>query len=241
MKESFTMSSRDLKKLERFFKESPKLIKPVTANVLNTLAFENRKIELENIHRSMIVRSERFVRGSLRVEKTRNVPIEQQIALSGSIKRARFTGWEEQEHGTRPRTRRGFTTAARGGTRRKAAKSRARLKPAYTFHRYDDYRIKNARSQRQQIGVFLKIMMDPKSRSAMKRPGQYILPSYNGMKRGLYDYRNNRFTLYQSFEDENRRPRRTRWASSAMRTLTRTTDARRVWARSMAHVMKRYK
>ena len=83
----FYMDNTQLRQLQKTFKQSPKLLRPVTANVINSLAFDAKKQYYREIDRNMIVRNRRFVESSLQVQKARSGPIEKQIALSGSVNR----------------------------------------------------------------------------------------------------------------------------------------------------------
>ena len=74
------------------------MLRAVSAGTLNNLAFAAKKKAFHEIDKGMIVRNQRFVEGSLRVEKANpTLEMKNQKAQSGSIKRPRFSGWVEQE------------------------------------------------------------------------------------------------------------------------------------------------
>lgn len=119
--------------------EMPQVFRRVIADYINTSAFTHRSLNLKNMHNKFTIRDERFLNSSLRVETTRPVPINQQIAFSGSIKRERFTGWAEQQLGTAPKRKRTILPAARAGGTGKA-KPKARLRPGNQIYKPSQFK-----------------------------------------------------------------------------------------------------
>ena len=110
------IDDRDLKKFSQLIgKDMPKAFPKIVASYLNTMAFEQRIANKKSLEQKLTIRDQRFLNNSLRVEKTRPVNINQQIAYSGSIRWQEGTGWEEQQYGKKPERKHAITTSARGG------------------------------------------------------------------------------------------------------------------------------
>ncbi len=139
----FNADLSDLKRLERFFKKMPELIRPATANFLNSLAFQTRDNDVKNITSMMIIRDMKFMEKSLIVQKTKSVRIEQQIAYAGSTKRPRFTGWQEQETGATTPKKRSPTKYARGGNVRSVVGAKYRYHKIGKLARPEQFQGKN--------------------------------------------------------------------------------------------------
>src|SRR4030042_3526765 len=75
MQDIFKVDIKDLQKLIKFYRESPKQFRYATAGVLNFQAFQTRKYDLENIKNSMTIRDPKFMRQNLLVQKTRALSI----------------------------------------------------------------------------------------------------------------------------------------------------------------------
>lgn len=127
---NFKIDDRDLRKFQDLMgNEFPKGFKRVTAEYLNTMAFEQRKENKKNLEQQLTIRDQRFLNSSLRVEKTRPLPINQQIAYSGSIRWEGGTGWKEQQTGKRTERKHATTPSARGGNKR------SKVLPKYRFNK----------------------------------------------------------------------------------------------------------
>lgn len=88
----------------------------------------------------MIVRNKRFVASKIKVDKTHTrQPISSQEAIVGSIDGPRFSGWVEQELGTKTKRTRVFTRLARRGSPTRPAQPSVRLKASNDFTTPDDY------------------------------------------------------------------------------------------------------
>lgn len=235
MSQMFSMNKSDLRKLERFFKRSPKQFKAATANILNSLAFTTKRYDQINIERSMIVRNRRFVQSSLRVQTARSSSdIDRQISIAYSVKRPRFSGWVEQEYGRRPKRRRTVTKHARGGNMRSAMKSRARLRPAGQFYKPEQFQ---GRSLQQRFYFMMRVL---NSRGG----GEFIITNPIHTNRGalgpgLYGLKNHQIKRYQKFQQF--QPRRIQWRTMSIRRLMSKNNIRNIWRNSLRHILQRYK
>jgi len=230
----FYIDKSGLKKLEQFFKNSPQLLRPVTANVLTSLAFNARKQYISSINQSMIVRNRKFVESSLRVQKARSGKIESQIALSGSIERPRFTGWEEQQKGKPPKKKRAITLAGRRGNKRNISISKARLKSSNKFYKPQQF------SGRTLHSKFMFMMRVLNNRGG----GEFIigrpLTTHKGqLKTGLYQLKGHKILKLQSFNVS--KSVRIPWMSTANRRLKFSTDLTKLYNDGIKHIIARYK
>lgn len=122
-----------MKIFAKMCKDAPKSFNAVTAEYLNASAFRHRELNIKSLESKMVIRDKRFLLSSLRVEKTRPLPIDKQIAISGSINRPRFSGWKEQETGQTPKRKHAITTSARGGNIRSKVQEKNRLRASNIY------------------------------------------------------------------------------------------------------------
>jgi hypothetical protein len=163
------MDDRDLKKFSQLVgKDMPKAFPKIVASYLNTMAFEQRTANKKNLEQKLTIRDQRFLNNSLRVEKTRPVNINQQIAYSGSIRWQKGTGWEEQQYGKKPERKHAITTSARGGN------YKAKTLPKYRLNKA------NPVTPSQYQGKFQFMMRDLGSRGG----GTFYLNDMVKTKRG---------------------------------------------------------
>jgi hypothetical protein len=230
MSQDFYMDNTQLRRLQKTFKQSPKLLRPVTANVINSLAFDAKKQYFREIDRNMIVRNRRFVESSLQVQKARSGPIEKQIALSGSVNRPRFTGWQEQQEGRPSKTKRAITTAGRGGNKRNISKTKARLRSGNKFYKPEQF------SGRDLKGRFMFMMRVLNTRGG----GEFIIssgiPTRRGtLKPGLYSLRKHRITRFQTFNVD--KSKRITWMTNANKALKFSTDLTKKYEDGLKRVL----
>lgn len=230
----FDMDKRDLRKLQKFQKNAPREFRKATAGVLNSLAFSTRKLDIQNIDRSMIVRNRRFVEGSLKVDKARSGPIESQVATEGSINRPRFTGWVEQQTGKAPKKKRTATIHSRGGSKRRQMLQKARLKSGNQFYKPEQFQ---GKSLQQRFYFMMRVL-------GSRGGGEFllsekILTKRGALGRGLYNLKKSKISRLQSFESATR-PKRIRWHTQSLRQLYNNNDMRKVWKNNINRVVRKY-
>jgi hypothetical protein len=234
MASDFYMDRRGLDKLERFFKDAPKLIKPVTANILTSLAFETRKYDIQNISSTMTIRNKRFVESSIQVEKARSVNIVNQIARVGSVERPRFSGWREQQTGEPPLRKRTISTNARGGSKASMVKQKYRLKSSNKFYKPEQFQGRDLKSSFQ---FMMRVL-------GTRGGGEFILTRNVQTKRGVmgpgeYSFRNHRIQKMQDFKMHLTIKRNT-WRTQSLRRLTTGNTIEKIWRESMNRIISRY-
>ena len=226
----FTIEKRDLRRLMRFYRRAPREMKRATAGVLNSVAFEDRKDSIAEVNRSMTVRDPRFIEGAIRFQRTRITEINRQEAISGSINRNRFTGWDEQQFGKPSRKGRVASVLARtGGSWQKKMTGTARLKSANDFT--DSSSMPANSADGRVFALIAKIKRD-------KNRTPFIIREGRRWTHGLYKLKGRRIIRLQNFE-ETPRPRRNPWKTNATTRMKRRVNLRMIWAREINKVLAR--
>ena len=235
------IDDRDLKKYIKALEEAGPKAKGIISGILNSHAFKTREYDIQNISQSMVIRDTKFMTSSLRVEKaSKTSSINSMIAIAGSINRKGFSGWEEQQTGKRPTKRRGYTPGARDFNYKSKTVGKARLKPNQKFTRYTDFNFPNIKSEKQKIGLFLKIMMDRKNKTGTMMQGKsFILPKYKGFEYGLYNYQNFKFVKYQEFDRANRPVKLNQWRTRSLQDLYKKNDIDKLWTNGLRRIFNR--
>jgi hypothetical protein len=226
MADMFKVQAGDLLKLRKFYKRAPNKFRSVQANVLNSFAFGTRAEQLDVIQKRMIIRNKRFASGSMRVEKARSGRLE---SRTGSLMRARFTGWQEQQTGGSDPRGRVATLLGRSGDINKQIRPMARMKPGQDFINPDDY---PGKSNEHRTTVMLQAI----HRNKERKP--FIIKRSRKWKRGLYKLHGRKIKMLQSFEPRSNRIQRIPWATIGKRRYFAVNKPRDVWAASIRRVLK---
>lgn len=120
----------ELDGLRRWYGKNTKLVRVASARMLNAFAVGTRLGAIEQINKTMTVRNKGFVGRQLRyTNASTNAPVNTQVSWAGSIGKARFSGWQEQEKGTKPLVNRhAMILGGRGGSIQKQMRPSIRLK-----------------------------------------------------------------------------------------------------------------
>lgn len=226
--ELFQIDLTNLINLRKFYKKAPKQFFKAANATLNSFAFGTRKKSLNIIKNKMTIRNQKFVSGSLRVQKSTGTNINNLKSEVGSIKRQRFTGWKEQELGSKPERSRSVTKFARGSKIRKLRPS-FRMKPSNDFLSADDFEFKGVKSQNKSIALLSMLR-----RRKHRKP--FILKS-GKFKPGLYVFRRKKIKRIQTFK-QTKKPKRISWMQGGRREFFRTADINKIWAESIRRVLK---
>jgi len=189
------IDDRQLKQFQKMCKSGPKEFQYVVAEYLNSSAFRARELNMKNLQSQMTIRDQRFLSSSLRVEKTKPVSINQQIAISGSITRPRFTGWKEQEDGGTAERKRKITISARGGSKQAKAQQKARLKPSNKIYKPEQFQ---GVTYERRFYFMMRVL-------GSRGGGQFLITKKIKTKRGalnpaLYNLKNGKISMLQKFE-----------------------------------------
>lgn len=227
----FQVDLREHRRLQKMWRRMPKEFKQATAGMLNSFAFGTQKKAVQVINRRMTVRSPKFVKSSVRVNKARgNKSIDSQRSETGSIARARFSGWVEQEKGKASRRRRIPETFARGGDPGRKVRPSLRMRSSNQFRSPDDFPGKNSE---HRVIVMLQML----KRERHRKP--FIIKHHRRFKPGLYKFHRRKLRRVQLFNVRERPPRRIRWLTTARHWFFAKADIRGLWTDNLKHVKKR--
>src|SRR4030042_196154 len=232
MQDIFKVDIKDLQKLIKFYRESPKQFRYATAGVLNFQAFQTRKYDIENLQSSMIIRDNRFLQSSLRVDKTRALPIERQMSVVYSVRNPRFSGWKEQEEGSKLETKRAATVQARGGNRHAKVQPSARFSKSNKFYKPSQFQ---GNALKNKYMFMMRVLNTRKG-------GEFIIDekiqTNNGaLGKGLYRLRNHKITRLQKLENI-KRPHKNQWRTRSINKL-RNTNIMPVWEENIRRQVER--
>ena len=150
----FEIKMNEIFALRKWFLDKPREMRRCTATILNNYAFGTREQLLRVLPELMTIRNAGLVRKTLWADKANyGDPIEAQQSHAGTRLAGlqRFTGWVEQEDGTKAKRTRLQTRAARGGSFANEVQSANRLRPGNHVLRIAEY---NPRGGLSNIGGF---------------------------------------------------------------------------------------
>lgn len=230
MSDMFNLDLGEMLKLRKFMKRSPKQFHRVAIGVLNTAAFGTRTEAIKELRSNLIIRNDRFLKSSVRVQKANTrESLNRAESTVGSIGRNRFSGWIEQQTGQSGDKTRTSTSFGRGGS------ASGDLPVGSRFKR------KNILSPDRFPGS------SPESRSiaminSLKRRNytrSFIIKGNRKFKGGLYKIKGRkRIAAVQKFNSKPVKPKRLTWLTNARGKFLRSKPLREIWARNIKHVLK---
>lgn len=227
----FDISSPDLKKLKKFYKQAPRQFQFAAAGVLNDQAHGTRREAIQMIGRNMIVRNVRFVNSNVVFNKARGT---QDIALqqseTGSMRRKNFSGWVEQETGKRTLRTRTQTLLARGGSRQNIVRRGFRMSKG-PFTDVGDFNDLAGNQEHRTIAMLVILR-----RNKFKKP--FILPSTGRGKKGLYKFQRGKVKRLQNLEPSNPQPKRKPWLIPGRERYFQKTNQDVVWKEQLRRQSK---
>ena len=228
----FDISSPDLKKLKKFYKQAPRQFQFAAAGVLNDQAFGTRLEAMQMIGRNMIVRNPKFVNSNVLFKKARGM---QNIALqqseTGSIRRKNFSGWVEQETGKRTLRTRTQTLLARGGSKQNIVRRGFRMRPGLKYTSPDDFSDLVGNPEHRTIAMLVILR-----RNKFKKP--FIFPSTRRGKKGLYKFQRGKIKRLQDLEPSNPQPKRKPWLIPGRNQYFQKTNQNVVWKEQLRRQSK---
>ena len=233
MSDIFEMSFTDLITLQRLFNKAPKKMERVGSGVLNSQAFGLRSRILKVIDNEMSIRAPGFVKGKVRVVKSRPGPINSISSESGSIFADRFTGWIEQQFGTESKRKRVHTRSSRGGRWRGKVRQGLRSRQKNPMWRLSDFNIINAKNKKHRLIIFLQMLDKRKIKDRFSFPGELgkmrptVFRMINGKIRGVYNPSN-----------KVRDTKRIRWMDKSIDLLNKELNIQRLWEKNIKFVFK---
>lgn len=132
----FNVDNKELRALANLYKTfAPKQARWSVAHILNQEAIETRKAAIWILPQKMEIRDKRFMKRQLHWGRANGrLPIEQQESYMASMTANQFTGWKEQQYGSKPDNRnRAGINARTGHSKKKKVAGRRRLKKGVTM------------------------------------------------------------------------------------------------------------
>lgn len=227
--------------LRKWYGKQPKLMQRASAMLLNRFAWGTRDEAVRQISSHMVVRNDRFVKGRLRVTQTRTgTPIAQQRSVAGSVATNRFTGWKEQEYGTRTARKRVSTLASRNGSIQNQMRGPARLKRSTSVRTFSQLPMA-PRGGPTNYGGYIAMLLRDRYKGLIRIGGKfYTLPRTNkaqfvgpGRQGGNYW---KQLQLVQETKKE--QPKRIRWMRTARAVYFKAHPPQKTWNAVVAGLMK---
>ena len=231
MSDIFETSSPDLISLVRLFTKAPKKMQRVGSGVLNSQAFGLRTRMLKVLDKELTIRSPGFVKGRVRVVKSRPGPINSIQSESGSIFADRFTGWKEQQFGTESKRDRIPTRFSRGGTWRGKMRQGLRSRQKNPMWRMSDFNITNAKNKQHRLIIFLQILDKRNIKQRFSFPGvlgrmqPVVYRMVGGKIRGVYN-------------PPKRETKRVRWMDKSIDLLNKEVNLQQLWVKNTKFIFR---
>ena len=242
MPEMFQLDKRELNQLLKFYKSAPRKFLPAAAGMLNTFAFGVREQAVKQINDKFTVRNPAFVKSSIKVEKTRIVPLQNMESKTGSISRPRFSGWIEQETGQQTKRKRVQTLAARQGSWGNKLPSSARLKSSNFFYRDEDFQSKYSKTRGQRTAAMFRMMRTGQIKNKPIIIKTRLKGRFTSIKRGTYRMGTDKlFHREQTFNPRRIQPKRLPWMQPAREKYFKSTNMKNLWASQISRVLDNYK
>ena len=222
MPQLFDIEFTDMRRLQKWYKKAPKQFARGAAGVLNDFAFGVREKSIKTINKKMTVRNSKFVSSSLRVQKARGSNVSSLNSETGSVKRPRFSGWAEQELGTRSSRTKVATPIGRGGDKKGILKPRFRMKPGARYPKPSDF---EGNSPNRKVNTMLRAMKRKSSKP-------FIIKGSKKFRSGLYKFHNRKIMALQLFKNR-KQPKRIKWHTLAKQKYFRSVKVRDVWAKNI--------
>lgn len=226
----FQVFDKELKDLQKLCKkEVPKELRRTTAQILNNVAFTARTEALATLKTRLSIKQEKFIASVLRVEKTKPfIPVNKQRARFGAVKRARFSGFIEQQTGERTERTRIGSLFSRNRDPLKPIRPMYRLKK--TFPQPSEY---TGKSTEQRTAAMLRQLL----KEGYKKP--FIIKRHRKFPAGLYKFIRKKVKLLQFLNPRHLQPRRYPWLTIARRRAMRKADISGMFSKSMKHLFRK--
>ena len=233
MSDMFQMTSPDLIRLESLFRKAPKKMQAVVAGVLNSQAFGLRTRILKTLHKEMTIRAPGFVKGRVRVVKTRSGPINAMESEAGSIFGDRFDGWKTQQFGTASERKRVHTRFSRGGNWRGKVRQKLRSKQSNPLWQMSDFNIDNAKNEKHRMIIFLQMLDKRNIKDRFAFPGQL-----GKMNKNIFKMVRGKVKGVSHRSNEVAKTRRIRWMDKSIDLLNKEVNPQKLWEKNVKFIFK---
>ena len=230
----FDYDKKAFKEFSKFYRAAPAKARRATARMLTRFAFGTREEAIKEIHRTMTVRSEGFVKRQMRFKGARATNIDNQESSTFSVATDRFTGWKEQNDGTPDKRTRSQSLLARGRSFDKKVSPRNRMKPGNRFFSANSFD-KMPTGAKETPALIKRMKVNHKNKPFI------IKKRYKRIKRGVYKFVRNKMMILQNFEKKRTTPKKNPWMRSARENYFRSANLDREWTKSIEFITRKKK
>lgn len=178
----FDLKKSDLKIISKMLHNAPKIMQKVTADTLNTLAFQARRDQIKIIQSDNTVRNLKLLGRIMRIEKAKHsMPIRDQVAKIGSVETKRHDGFVAIEQG-KPVKETMFNDEGRVGGN-ESGKAKKIAKGNATSTRMKDVGITSKTNK--WLVLYLQRIQ---ARKSLRRKPFYMPKRYKRMQKGVYKF-----------------------------------------------------
>lgn len=228
-KDAFEIDWKQLLVWQKFFKKAPRLFKIAQRGVLNAQAFHMKKILIPaSIHSKMIVRSPKFVNSSIRVSMAKGNKMQSEV---GSVFRKGFSGWNEQQLGTKSKRDYVNSPYSRSDNRRNKVVNKRRLKTSNKRVKISDYNVKGNSIKQRNI-VWLQMMGKNNERRPFK-----LEHAVGKLSKGIYMFNGNKIRRIANTEPKSTQPKKIPWLTNAL-MKQKPSDVNLMWKSQLNRVKK---
>ncbi len=231
--EQFSLTTTDIKALAKLWATAPKLFGYMSAGVLNHYAVRTRHESIRQITRTMTIRNAAFVKRSLIYRTAKgSVPVASQEAHAGSLERPRFSGWEEQQEGTRPAPGNVPALSTRTGkTKTGRVRPGLRLKPGRRL-------VKSGGSRRAELRM-IRMVNKSKYKGFFHLTGRGVKAREGVYRLAKPSRRMSPLIFLHALDADKTKPKRNKWLSIATARALDGTNKRRLWMDNFTKQMHR--
>lgn len=221
---TFEMDPKSRRQFARWMVDAPKKVRGATGMMLNEFAFQTRAEAIRFWRVDQTTRNKRFVETRLRVDKTRlNAPIHSQQSSTFSTDANRFSGWGEQEHGTKTKRERVATRKGRAGSFKRKITKKARFRKRFKSPR--DMGTSSAYIQNAHHAA--QVMLIWSRRNLGDEP--FLIFGHRDMQPGLFMWRGTKLVRLQYTHSSKAQPRGVKWMSISTRRMFRKNSLPGMW------------
>lgn len=217
------MDLTEVNGIRQWYGKQPKLVRIACGRMLNHFAFGTRTQAIVQIDKQMTVRNKKFISSRIQVTKANtHSPIASQASWVGSRATKRFSGWVEQEYGTKTARKRFATRLGRGGDTQKQVRAAARLKPGKDVVTMGSNGY-TPRGGVTNIGGFIAMLHRQKENRLIRIKGVIL--------------KRKRKELQVVQVLDVKQPKRKKWLAPARAIYFRKTDLVKLWANTVKPLM----
>jgi hypothetical protein len=226
----------DFKNLELFLKtRGLKQFTFAAKGFLDSAAFKLKDLIFVSLNKNMVIRSEKFIKRKIRVQKTKGMKLSKMSAEVGTVRGPRFTGFVEQEKGKKdPRTRT-QTLASRRGKFSNKVSGKARTKTANTFLDPDQEGVGKTRQAR--LTSFLSMVRKGTIKNQPFKTRRKYKGRLKRFSRGIFQMKKKKMMRLQSFKKP-KQPIKKSWMKPAIRMLANKFKVKPEWAKQVRRQLK---